>query len=94
MTDMITVSTDYADYLPGSTATMTATVDVGATVNFLVMHIVDPGADGIYGTADDIVDMISWEQARSGPLRMAVQVTWTALPTVPSSPTGTSTRTL
>src|SRR5260221_4636471 len=54
MTDTFTVSTDQPDYLPGSTAAViAATVDVGATINFLVMHIIDAGADGIYGTADD-----------------------------------------
>src|SRR4051794_24385535 len=49
----LTVSTDYHDYAPGSTATFTAAnVALGGTVQFSVAHV-DPGPDGIVGTADD-----------------------------------------
>src|SRR3954463_14493744 len=49
----LNVTTDQADYAPGSTATFTATnVVVGGSVEFSVAHI-DPGPDGIVGTADD-----------------------------------------
>src|SRR5713226_9553758 len=50
---ILTVSTDQPDYAPGTTATFTATnVTVGGTAEFSVAHV-DPGADGIVGTADD-----------------------------------------
>jgi uncharacterized repeat protein (TIGR01451 family) len=49
------VTTDLPDYAPGSTATFTAyNVTVGATIEFSVAHV-DPGADGIVGTADDVL---------------------------------------
>src|SRR5438445_7709326 len=52
--DNLTVVTDQPDYAPGSTAYFTVTnMDFGATIDFSVAHITDPGADGILGTADD-----------------------------------------
>ncbi len=51
---ILLVTTDQTDYVPGSTATFTATnVAVGGTVAFDVAHVVDAGADGLVGTADD-----------------------------------------
>src|SRR5262245_39941278 len=57
---MLTVTTNQQDYAPGSTAAITTTnLTAGGTVSFKVAHI-DPGADGIYGTADDVlVDELS-----------------------------------
>ena len=52
------VTTDQPDYSPGSTAAFTATVsagEVGATLDFVVAHVVDAGLDGVYGTADDVL---------------------------------------
>src|SRR5262249_20461629 len=52
---VFTVSTDQADYAPDSTAYFTAAnTTVGGAVNFMVSHL-DPGADGLYGTADDLL---------------------------------------
>jgi uncharacterized repeat protein (TIGR01451 family) len=49
----LNITTDQLDYAPGSTAIFTATnVVVGGTVEFSVAHV-DPGPDGIVGTADD-----------------------------------------
>jgi hypothetical protein len=51
------VSTDLLDYLPGSTATITASgFIVGSTIEFQVFHVLDAGADGVYGTVDDTID--------------------------------------
>src|SRR5262245_18491334 len=51
----MTVATDLPDYAPGSTAQITTTnVGAGDTVTFTVAHL-DPGADGIFGTADDVL---------------------------------------
>ena len=51
--DGLIVATDANDYAPGTLATFTALNLVsGATVTFSVSHV-DPGPDGIYGTADD-----------------------------------------
>jgi hypothetical protein len=58
-TDVIepTVSTDLLDYSPGDTAVITAEdFIVGSTIEFQVLHVLDPGEDGIYGTSDDIID--------------------------------------
>ena len=50
-----TVSTDLLDYAPGDTAVITAEgFIVGSTIEFQVLHW-DAGADGIYGTEDDII---------------------------------------
>src|SRR5438067_1908052 len=48
----LSITTDQADYAPGSTATFTATAALAGTVEFSVAHV-DAGADGIIGTADD-----------------------------------------
>ena len=50
------VSTDFLDYLPCSTATITASgFIVGSTIEFQVFHVLDAGADGVYGTLDDTI---------------------------------------
>ena len=49
----LAATTDQPDYSPGSTAIFTASnVAVGDAVQFSVAHL-DPGSDGIVGTADD-----------------------------------------
>ncbi|MBR0875610.1 hypothetical protein JQ633_35015, partial [Bradyrhizobium tropiciagri] len=51
--DPFSVSTDQPDYSPGAIASITANgIEPGATVQFSVAHV-DPGPDGLYGTADD-----------------------------------------
>ena len=56
MATQTTVSTDAQDYAPGSWAEITATgFEPGSTVNFQVQHAGDPGADGIWGTLDDVI---------------------------------------
>ncbi len=56
MVTQTTVSTDTQDYVPGSWAEITATgFDPGSTVSFQVQHAGDPGADGIWGTLDDVI---------------------------------------
>ncbi|NCW77652.1 MAG: hypothetical protein EBV64_06750, partial [Oxalobacteraceae bacterium] len=56
MATQTTVSTDAQDYAPGSWVEITATgFDPGSTVNFQVQHAGDPGADGIWGTLDDVI---------------------------------------
>ncbi|HJT60976.1 MAG TPA: hypothetical protein VJ797_04790, partial [Burkholderiales bacterium] len=51
-----TVSTDLLDYAPDSTATITASdFIVGSTLQFQVLHVTDPGDDGVYGTSDDLL---------------------------------------
>ena len=48
------VSTDFLDYAPGSTVTITASdFQPGATVEFLVVHVTAPGPDGAWATTDD-----------------------------------------
>src|SRR5438309_8658579 len=56
-----TVVTDAQDYAPGSIATITATgFDPGSTVQFSV-QVIDAGADGIVGTADDTLGpAVTW----------------------------------
>ena len=49
------VTTDQSDYSPGQTVQITATFDPGATVQFVVEHDIGAGADGIWGTADDVL---------------------------------------
>ncbi|KFC75903.1 Mo-co oxidoreductase dimerization domain protein [Bosea sp. LC85] len=52
-------TTDYNDYAPGATATITAGgFAVGATIAVEVDHVSDPGPDGLYGTADDAVETL------------------------------------
>ena len=52
-----TVTTDLADYQPGSTAIITASnFIVGSTISFQVSHVLDSGSDGQYGTLDDVTD--------------------------------------
>src|SRR5262245_4226935 len=49
------VSTDLLDYAPGSTAYITVTgADQGSTIEFLVRHVTNTGADGVFGTPDDV----------------------------------------
>ena len=50
-----TVSTDQPDYSPGSTVQITANFDPGSTVQLEVAHDIGAGADGIWGTADDVL---------------------------------------
>jgi hypothetical protein len=51
------VFTDLLDYLPGSTATITASgFVVGSTIEFQVSRVLDAGADGAYGTINDTID--------------------------------------
>ena len=58
--DTITVTTDLSDYRPASTAIITATgFAVGSTIEFQVLHVLDPGPDGIYGTLDDTIDVVT-----------------------------------
>lgn len=53
---MATVFTDKLDYSPGSIANITAAdFTPGSTVEFLVQHVQDAGADGIWGTTDDVL---------------------------------------
>ena len=53
-TATFTVTTDLLDYVPGSTAYITATgVSDGATVEFQASHAIGAGADGVWGTLDD-----------------------------------------
>ncbi len=49
------VTTDQPDYSPGSTVQITATFDPLSTVQFTVAHDIGAGADGIWGTADDVL---------------------------------------
>jgi len=50
------VSTGFLDYLPCSTATITASgFIVGSTIKFQVFHVLDAGADRVYGTLDDTI---------------------------------------
>ncbi|MCT8330762.1 hypothetical protein, partial [Albidovulum sediminis] len=50
------VITDALDYSPEDTAIITATgTEVGGAVQFQIQHVSGPGADGVYGTADDTV---------------------------------------
>jgi hypothetical protein len=49
------ITSDLADYAPGATAVIVIdAVDEGATVAFEVDHVADPGADGVWGTLDDV----------------------------------------
>ena len=54
-TPLLTVITDQPDYSPGMVATFTASnAGVGDTLEFTVAHV-EAGADGIIGTADDVL---------------------------------------
>jgi hypothetical protein len=49
------VSTDQPDYSPGSTVQISANFDPGSIVQLNVAHDIGAGADGIWGTADDVL---------------------------------------
>ncbi|WP_223545434.1 DUF5801 repeats-in-toxin domain-containing protein [Pseudomonas sp. A-B-19] len=52
-----TVTTDLKDYAPGSTAIITASgFAAGSTVTLEVDHAVGAGADGVWGTSDDVLN--------------------------------------
>ncbi len=52
-----TVTTDLSDYAPGSTAIITASgFAAGSTVALEVEHATGAGADGVWGTPDDVLD--------------------------------------
>ncbi len=56
MSTTSSVTTNLDDYAPGATAIITATgFDAGSTVRFEVDHATNPGADGVFGTADDVI---------------------------------------
>ncbi|WP_256578650.1 DUF5801 repeats-in-toxin domain-containing protein [Pseudomonas sp. B28(2017)] len=51
------VTTDLKDYAPGSTAIITASgFSAGSTVTLEVDHAIGAGADGVWGTSDDVLD--------------------------------------
>ena len=51
------VVTDLLDYAPGATAYITSGNFVTSnTVKFIIEHVITEGPDGIYGTADDVVE--------------------------------------
>ncbi|MFR0688061.1 DUF5801 repeats-in-toxin domain-containing protein [Enterobacterales bacterium AE_CKDN230030158-1A_HGKHYDSX7] len=51
------LSTDQNDYAPGSTVILTASgFSAGSTVKLEVDHVTNPGADGAWGTSDDVID--------------------------------------
>ena len=54
----MTLYTDKLDYAPGETARITGLVTEGGRLLLQVSHIDLPGSDGIYGTADDILDAV------------------------------------
>ncbi|VVP96292.1 hypothetical protein PS938_02053 [Pseudomonas fluorescens] len=52
-----TVTTNLEDYAPGSTAIITASgFAAGSTVTLEVDHAIGAGADGVWGTPDDVLD--------------------------------------
>ncbi|WP_223541282.1 DUF5801 repeats-in-toxin domain-containing protein, partial [Pseudomonas sp. BF-RE-26] len=52
-----TVTTNLNDYAPGSTAIITASgFAAGSTVTLEVDHAIGAGADGVWGTSDDVLD--------------------------------------
>ncbi|MBD9672560.1 hypothetical protein IB275_18385 [Pseudomonas sp. PDM21] len=56
-TNSPSVTTDQDDYAPGSTAIITASgFTAGSTVKIEVDHATNPGADGVWGTADDVLN--------------------------------------
>ncbi|WP_413704132.1 DUF5801 repeats-in-toxin domain-containing protein [Pseudomonas sp. Pseusp16] len=51
------VTTDLKDYAPGSTAIITASgFAAGSTVTLEVDHAIGAGADGVWGTSDDVLN--------------------------------------
>jgi hypothetical protein len=60
-TDSIpTVVTDKVDYAPNEIATVSASgFTAGSTVEFLVEIVSDAGSDAVYGTADDVIDLLA-----------------------------------
>lgn len=62
------VVTNQSDYSPGQTVQITATFDPNSTVQLEVAHDVSAGADGLWGTADDV---LSYDLTGTG-------LTWTA----------------
>jgi uncharacterized repeat protein (TIGR01451 family) len=58
-----TVVTNQSDYIPGQTVQIAATFDPGSTVQLMVAHDIGAGADGIWGTADDV---LSYDLAGTG----------------------------
>ena len=60
MTTTYSVTTDLNDYAPGATAYISASgFQAGSAVTFRVQHVSGPGADGVYGTLDDEVVVLS-----------------------------------
>lgn len=56
-TNSPSVTTEQNDYAPGSTAIITASgFTAGSTVKIEVDHATNPGADGVWGTADDVLN--------------------------------------
>ena len=56
-TSIFDLSADKLDYLPGEYAIFTATgTIVGGVLELQVQHVSGPGADGVYGTLDDVLD--------------------------------------
>jgi hypothetical protein len=54
------VVTDKADYAPGETVTITASgFTAGSTIEFGIDIVSAPGSDGVFGTADDVVDAVA-----------------------------------
>ncbi len=59
MATIYSVRSNLADYAPGATALITATgFEFGSSVTFRVQHASGPGEDGLYGTLDDVVDIL------------------------------------
>jgi hypothetical protein len=58
------VITNQPDYSPGQTVQITANFDPNSTVQFTVAHDIGAGADGIWGTADDV---LSYDLTGTGP---------------------------
>jgi uncharacterized repeat protein (TIGR01451 family) len=61
--DQLFVTTDQSDYVPGQTVQITANFAAGSTVQLEVAHDIGAGADGIWGTADDV---LSYDLAGTG----------------------------
>lgn len=77
MVTQTTVSTDAQDYAPGSWAEITATgFDPGSIVIFQVQHSVDPGADGSWGTLDDVIVDLGGEGHEAWASRMVAISIW------------------
>ena len=50
-----TLATDQSDYSPGQTVQVSGSFAPGTTIMFAVAHDTGAGADGIWGTADDVL---------------------------------------